>query len=42
MIVRPERPVRDMKTQVTLDQTKYQEVHVAVLGLCIFKCHRNL
>ena len=43
MIVRPESPVRDMTSQVTLGQTKYQEaLHVAFLGLCILKCHRKL
>ena len=42
MIVRPESPVRDMTSQVALGQTKYQEAHVAFLGLCILKCHRKL
>ena len=44
MIVRPvSGPVRDMTSQVTLGQTKYQEaLHVAFLGLCILKCHRKL
>ena len=43
MIVRPESPVRDMTSQVTLGQAKYQEaLHVAFWGLCILKCHRKL
>ena len=42
MIVRPESSVRDMTSQVALGQTKYQEAHVAFLGLCILKCHRKL
>ena len=43
MIVRPESPVRDMTSQETLGQTKYQEaLHVAFLGLWILKCHRKL
>ena len=41
MIVRPESPVRDMTSRVTLGQTKYQEAHVAFLGLSILKCHRK-
>ena len=42
MIVRPESPVRDMTSQVALGQTKYSKAHVAFLGLCILKCHREL
>ena len=43
VIVRPESPVRDMKSQMALGQTKYQEaLHVAFLGLCILKRHRKL
>ena len=42
MIVRPERTVRDMTSKVTLGQTKYQQAHVAFLGPCILKRHRQV
>ena len=42
MIVRPERTVRDMTSKVTLDQTKYQQAHVACLGLCILSRQRQM
>ena len=42
MIVRSERTVRDMTSKVTLGQTKYQQAHIAFLGLCILKRHRQV
>ena len=42
MIVRPEKTVRDMTSKVTLSQTKFQQAHVAFLGLCILKRHRQM
>ena len=42
MIVRSERTVRDMTSKVTLGQTKYQQAHVAFLGLCILKRHTQM
>ena len=42
MIVRSERTVRGMTSKVTLGQTKYQQAHVAFLGLCILRRHRQM
>ena len=42
MIVRPERTVRDMTSKVTLGKTKYQQAHVAFLGLCSLNRQRQM